>query len=147
MILLLLFNVSLPEISITVQDKFINKLRRLSQFAIAEYYMISGYKKDPSPEFLSFAGAQLEILPSPARGEGPATPGVEPTRPLWEGRNLWFRGGVYLMFEDNTLKHSTTLIYSYYLWIYLVPPEEHSNYLLHLPLIVQYFYAGQKFLY
>ena len=32
--------------------------------------MISGYKKDPSPEFLSFAGAQLEILPSPAWGEG-----------------------------------------------------------------------------
>ena len=36
-----------------------------------------GHKKDPSPEFLSFAGAQLEILPSPTGGEGPTTPGVE----------------------------------------------------------------------
>ncbi len=43
--------------------------------------MISRRKKDPSPEFLSFACAQLEILPSPARGEGIATPGVEPTLP------------------------------------------------------------------
>ena len=85
--------------------------------------MMSRHKKDPSPEFLSFANAQLEILPSvldllhahrvpplslpglagsicslsglpsvrksaPARGEGTATPGLEPTRPLWEGRNL-----------------------------------------------------------
>ena len=33
---------------------------------------MSGHKKDPSPEFLSFAYAQLEILPSPARGEGAA---------------------------------------------------------------------------
>ena len=49
---------------------------------------MSGQKKDPSPEFLSFAGAQLEILPSPTGGEGPDTPGEEPTRHLWEGRNL-----------------------------------------------------------
>ena len=34
----------------------------------------------PSPEFLSFALAQLEILPSPTRGEGSATPGVKPVR-------------------------------------------------------------------
>ena len=53
------------------------------------YLLMSGHKKDPSPEFLSFAQAQLEILPSPARGEGSATPDVELTRParltsVWE---------------------------------------------------------------
>ena len=50
---------------------------------------MSGHRKDPSPEFLSFACAQLEILPSPTRGEGSATPGVETTGPtrltsVWE---------------------------------------------------------------
>ena len=49
---------------------------------------MSRHKKDPSPEFLSFAQAQLEILPSPARGEETAAPGVEDTSHLWEGRNL-----------------------------------------------------------
>ena len=37
---------------------------------------MSGHKKDPSPEFLSFAIAQLEILPSPARREGVAVRNV-----------------------------------------------------------------------
>ncbi len=32
--------------------------------------MKSVHKNDPSPEFLSFAIAQLEILPSPTGGEG-----------------------------------------------------------------------------
>ena len=50
---------------------------------------MSRHKKDPSPEFLSFAYAQLEILPSPAGGEGSAMPGVKPTCPdrltsVWE---------------------------------------------------------------
>ena len=50
---------------------------------------MSGYEKDPSPEFQSFAKAQLEILPSPARGEGSATADVELIRParltsVWE---------------------------------------------------------------
>ena len=38
-------------------------------------------KKDPSPEFLSFVYTQLEILPSPARGEGNTTPNVETISP------------------------------------------------------------------
>ena len=71
----LLFNVALPT---------------LPDFSLP--YQL-GIKKDPSPEFLSFVYTQLEILPSPARGEGTATPGVKPTRPdrltsVWEGRNL-----------------------------------------------------------
>ena len=39
-------------------------------FEFARYYKMSGHKKDPSPEFQSFAIAQLEILPSPTGGEG-----------------------------------------------------------------------------
>ena len=57
-------------------------------FEFARYYKKSGHKKDPSPEFQSFAIAQLEILPSPTGGEGTVTPGVLHTLPLWEGRNL-----------------------------------------------------------
>ena len=54
---------------------------------------MSEYNIDPSPEFLSFAKAQLEILPSPTKGEGTATLSVKPTcfdrlTSVWEGRNL-----------------------------------------------------------
>ena len=57
---------------------------------------------------------------SATRGEGSATPGVEPTRPdrltsVWEGRNLWFRGGVG---DDWSWKIVEKLIL---LWWALIP--------------------------